>query len=65
MAKVFKTQASHNEIRYKFEIRVSRNIRESYDLYKANNNILWKEAIEMETGQLLDYKTFKILHKEK
>ena len=49
-SKIFKAQATHNIIKYKFGIRVPRNVREARQLDEENGNNKWKEAIEKEIG---------------
>ena len=43
---------------YKYGFRVPRNASEVEDIDKANNNRRWQDAIDLEIGQLQDYKTF-------
>lgn len=40
---------------------VPKSVEQALSLDCINGNTLWKEAIEKEVGQLLDYKTFQIL----
>ena len=54
-------KATRNDVRFKFGVRVPRNVKEAYDLDKQNNNSLWAEAISKEMKQLRDFGTFNIL----
>jgi len=40
---------------------VPQSVAEALAINKANGNTLWKDVIEKELGQILEYKTFKIL----
>jgi len=46
---------------FKFGIQVPQSVDEALAIDKANGNTLWKDAIEKELGQILEYETFKIL----
>jgi len=46
---------------FKFGIQVPQSVDEALPIDKANGNTLWKDAIEKELGQILEYETFKIL----
>ncbi len=51
-------QSKHNAVRYKFGVRVPRNVKEAYDLDRANGNTLWEDSMKRELSQLFDYETF-------
>jgi len=40
---------------------VPQSVDKALPIDKANGNTLWKDAIEKELGQILEYETFKIL----
>ena len=61
MIKVYKAQTKKFGKRYKFGVQVPNTVKEAEELDTVNCNILWKEAIEKETGQLFEYNTFNIL----
>jgi len=63
LAKIFKAQARNNGPKYKFGIRVPRTVKEAMEIDRAEGNTLWKEAIDKEIGQLLDFDTFEALPK--
>ena len=46
---------------FKFGFQDPRGVKQALELDRINGNHLWKEALEKEIGQLLDYKTFRIL----
>ena len=46
---------------YKFGIQVPQTVDEALAIDKAAGNTLWKDAIEKELGQILEYDTFNIL----
>ncbi len=52
-------QSKNSAVHYKFGVQIPRNVKEAHALDKANGNTLWEQAIELELGQLNDYKTFK------
>jgi len=56
--RVFK--ASRSDIKYKFGVRVPRNVREALEFDRINGNTLWKDAIATEINQLLEFETFDI-----
>jgi hypothetical protein len=50
-------KARKNEIRYKFGVRLPRNVKEAHMLDAMNGDTLWAEAIQREMGQIKDFKT--------
>ena len=54
-------KAKRNDPKYMFGIKVPQSRQEAMDLDRENGNNLWLESIETETGQILEYDTFKIL----
>eukprot|EP00979_Chaetoceros_neogracilis_P009185 scaffold2090_cov151-Chaetoceros_neogracile.AAC.2 len=58
--RMFRSAKMQNDV-FKFGFQVPRGVSQALALDKANGNNLWKEALEKEIGQLLDYKTFQIL----
>jgi len=63
MAKIFVTQAKKIGAKFKYGVQVPRSYREAMLLDQKNGNNLWKEAIQKEMNQILDFKTFKPLKK--
>ena len=63
LAKVFKAQTKNFGPKYKFGIRVPRTVKEALEIDHAEGNTMWKEAIDKEVGQLLDFDTFEALQK--
>jgi hypothetical protein len=49
--------------RYKFGIRIPRNLKEAMELDKESGTTHWQDALRDEIGTLLDFKTFRILPK--
>ena len=45
-------------IKYQFGVRVPRNYQEALALDKMNSNNLWRDAIQKELDQIMEYKTF-------
>jgi hypothetical protein len=54
-------KVSRNDIKHKFGVRVPRHVKEALALDRQNGNTLWKEAIDREIHQLIDFETFRIL----
>jgi hypothetical protein len=50
---------------YNFGILVPRNVKEAFELDKANGNLLWKDAMTKEIDNIQAYKTFKNIGKVK
>lgn len=50
--------SKRSSVKYKFGVQVPRSIAEAYRLDKENSNTFWQDAIQLEIGQLLDYKTY-------
>jgi hypothetical protein len=50
---------------YNFGILVPRNVKEAFELDKANGNSLWKDAMTKEIDNIQAYKTFKDMGKVK
>ena len=46
-------------IKYKFGVRVPKNVKEALALDKENGNTLWADAMALEIAQLREYNTFK------
>ena len=63
MVNANKRSQRFNTITYKFGVRILRNVQEAYMLNKINGNTYWADTINLELGQLLDYKCFKSLGK--
>ena len=51
-------QSKHNAIRYKFGVRIPRDVKEAYELDRQNGNTFWVDAIQCELNQLFKYDTF-------
>jgi hypothetical protein len=49
--------------RYKFGIRVPRNVKEALELDKENGNMLWRDAIAAEIGTLNKMCVFNVLER--
>lgn len=47
--------------KYKFGVRVPKNVKEAYALDKANGNTLWAESMDKELAGLNEFKTFRAL----
>ena len=63
MLNASKRKQKYNEVKYKFGVRVPRNVKEAKWLDKINKNTLWKEAMDKEIGQLFEYKVFRSIGK--
>ena len=55
MVQANKQAQKYNAITYKFGVRLPRTIKEAYKLNRQNRNNYWREAIEQEMAQLLEY----------
>ena len=62
MMKIMAAQVSNNA-RYKFGIKVPKNVQDALCIDHKNGNMLWHNAIQDEIKQLLDFNTFRILPK--
>ena len=62
LVKIMKSQKK-NGPKFKFGIQVPRSMREALELDRANGNNFWKDAIDTEISQQLDYDVFKDLPK--
>ena len=51
-------QSKNDSIRYQFGVQVPRSVQEAYKLDQENGNELWRQAMDAEINQLLDYETF-------
>ncbi len=59
MVNANKRAQRYNSVTYKFGVRLPRNVKEAYTLDAQNGNTYWKDAMELEISQLMEYKTFK------
>ncbi len=53
-----KMRSHRHAVRYKFGVCVPRNVKEAYQLDKENGNTLWRDAMDLELTQLIEYQTF-------
>ena len=60
MLRILKTQKKAYAPKYKFGVRVPRNVRDALSIDRANGNTLWAEAIQKELRQLEDFETFEV-----
>jgi hypothetical protein len=51
------SKARKNEIRYKFGVRIPRNVKEAHMIDAQNGDKLWAEAIQREMDQIKEFKT--------
>ena len=63
MMNASKKSQKNNSVRYKFGVRVPRNVKEAKMLDAENGNNYWQEAMDIELAQLHEYDTFKSLGK--
>ncbi len=54
-----KRKGQHNQVKYKFGVRVPRHYHEAIRLDKENGNTYWQDAIRTELEKLNHYNTFK------
>ena len=59
-AQAFKLKTKRSDL-YMFGVKVPRNAKEAYALDAKNGNTIWKDAIDKEIAQLIEYDTFKDL----
>ncbi len=59
MINASKRQQQHDAVRYKFGVRVPRNVKEALMLDRENGNTYWQEAMDAELDQLNEYNTFR------
>ena len=59
MLNASKRQQAHDAVRYKFGVRVPRNVKEALQLDRENGNTYWADAMREEIAQLNEYKTFR------
>ena len=52
-----------NAIKYKFGVRIPRNLKEAKELDRVNGNTLWQDALKKEMDQIASFETFKDLGK--
>ena len=52
-------QSKNNAVRYKFGVRVPRNVKEALRFDEENGNTFWADAMKLELGQLFEYETFE------
>ena len=52
-----------NATRYKFGVRIPKNLKEAKELDRANGNTLWQDALKKEMDQIKAFQTFKDLGK--
>ena len=63
MARIFAAQAKKHGTKYKHGVKVPRNFNEAVKFDQENRNSLWQDAVKREMGQMMDFKTFKLLPK--
>ena len=63
--RMYKVKKCFEQVKYKFGVQVPRNAEEAFRLDQENGNTLWKEAIDKEIGQIMEYETFKVLERGK
>jgi hypothetical protein len=63
MINASKRKQNYNAIRYKFGVRIPRNVKEAKMLDKQNGNTYWQDAIALELAQMKEYKVLRSLGK--
>ncbi len=61
--RISKVKKKFGQIKYKFGVQVPRDAEEALKLDEQNGDKLWREAIDTELGQILEYETFKVLER--
>ena len=61
MINASKRRQQHDAVRYKFGVRVPRNVKEALKFDRENGNTLWADAMETELAQLREYSAFRSL----
>jgi hypothetical protein len=56
--------ASRSNIKFQFGVQVPHSHRQALEIDRKNGNNLWKEAINKEISQLLEFETFSILPRD-
>ena len=51
--------ARNNAVRYKFGIKVPRNVKEALAFDKENGDTKWADSMQLELDQLMEYRTFR------
>ena len=61
MSKIFYAQTNQHNIKYKYRVKVTRNIKEAIKFDSDNGNILWKDTIGKETSQIKYFQIIRTL----
>ena len=59
MIRMANARSEANAVRYKFGVRVPRNVKEALELDRQNGNTYWADAMHAEIEQLHEYSTFR------